>query len=68
MPRSKKTSTRVRWTSKDVATLRKAASSRAAGLIAKDLGRTEAAVRYKAHIEGISFRAGKRGRKAAKKK
>ena len=48
-------SRRARWQPDQVARLRKMASTRPVGLIASELGRTESAVRSKAHQEGISI-------------
>lgn len=58
---------RARWQPDQVARLRKMAATRPVGLIANELGRTESAVRSKAHQEGISFdSSGRSGyRKAA---
>lgn len=72
-----RTSGRRSWTEKELATLGKMAATRPVGLIAYELDRTEAAVRNKAHTEGISFRSPERSpygkpaatkRKAARKK
>lgn len=71
------TSGRRGWTGKELATLGKMAATRPVRLIAYELDRTEAAVRNKAHTEGISFRSPERSlygkpvapkRKAARKK
>ena len=64
----KKTITRRPWSDKDIAKLSKLASTRPVGVIADEMGRTEAALRNKAHAEGISFRAAKRTGKTASKK
>jgi len=52
---AKKKAVRRSWSEKDLETLRKMAPTRPAGLIAYELGRTEGALRNKAHTEGISF-------------
>jgi hypothetical protein len=46
---------RAAWTKQDLATLKKMAPTRPIGLVAHELGRTEAAIRGKAGREGISF-------------
>jgi hypothetical protein len=52
---AEKASQRRTWSEADVAKLAKMAPTRPAGIIAYQLKRTEAAVRNKAHLEGISF-------------
>jgi len=68
MAKAKKKNVRRPWSEKEVATLRKMAPTRPAVLIASALGRTEAALRFKAHMEGISFGTARRKKKAARKK
>lgn len=73
MARAKKSKSAGRrdWSRTEIAALWKLALTQTAGAIAKNIGRSEAAVRGKAFLEGISFRAIKRkakGKKAAKKK
>jgi hypothetical protein len=43
----------VRWTPSDVKSLRRLAGRQSVSAICRQLKRTEAAVRYKAHTEGI---------------
>jgi hypothetical protein len=51
----KKRSKRQRWTTTDLRQLKSLAGRRKASAIARQLRRTEPAVRWKAHIEGISL-------------
>jgi hypothetical protein len=51
----KKRSKRQRWTTTDLKQLKALAGLRKASVIARQLRRTEPAVRWKAHIEGISL-------------
>ena len=51
----KKRSKRQRWTPADLKQLKAFAGRRKASAIARQLRRTEPAVRWKAHIEGISL-------------
>ena len=48
------------WTKKDLAKLQKMASRRPVGIIAYELGRTEAAIRTKAQLEGLSMKPAER--------
>lgn len=52
MARAKK---RIAWTDAHVKTLRKLAGKRKPSAIARELKRTEGAVRFKAHKTGISL-------------
>jgi len=51
----KKRSKRQRWTPTDLKQLKALAGRRKASVIARQLSRSEPAVRWKAHIEGISL-------------
>ena len=51
----KKRNKRQRWTTTDLRQLKSLAGRRKASVIARQLRRTEPAVRWKAHIEGISL-------------
>lgn len=55
MPRQKKK--RILWTAADLKLLRRLAGRQNIKRIARELKRTEAAVRYKAFIRGISVAA-----------
>jgi hypothetical protein len=52
---NQKRSKRQRWTGTDLRQLKALAGRRKASVIARQLRRTEPAVRWKAHIEGISL-------------
>lgn len=52
---NQKRSKRQRWTATDLKQLKALAGRRKASVIARQLRRTEPAVRWKAHIEGISL-------------
>jgi len=52
MPRSRK---RIPWTPTDVKRLRRLAGRKSVKAIGRELKRTEAAIRYKAHTERISL-------------
>jgi hypothetical protein len=54
-PTQKKRNKRQRWTTADLKQLKTLAGRRKASAIARQLRRTEPAVRWKAHIEGISL-------------